>query len=513
MNNSCHICTNRQTFNESQLKLKPIFFLPVYANYLGVQLTSCLMLSEHEMTLFTWTHFCVRVAENVTMYVNGSIVDSFPECSFKNITKITSGEGSIVLGANPVSGEQVSAILADVRYFPISLDKASISDVYKFNYTKNSISLLAALPQTEITTVKKAYLITRTAPDKWFFLPEKYNYTLSFEVCDSFGGDIINARNENEEALSSFVSQFSDSIVTMFWTKIPGTQCEVVEILREKLYFRSFSCDSSSGTLCAIEDSVSYYIIGLDNVDRLAVEFTPDEYRFDAEFDYSVIYDRSKLTLNVMRGSFEEEAIFSSARYVLASELIGRRSFTDVGTNKIRRITITKCNVTEFTCSDGECVPLDKLCNIDKDCEDYTDEQFCNVTEKRPSFYDNTLSGSRPLRVNVSVTLLRILELSISDGKLQIELQIEAYWKDSRVEFHNLRTGIEVEIPPNDIVYYWQPNIVLSDVIYVDHLALSMAKNPGEMFVTATEEGYHSTFLSQAGKSNHALLFSINKIY
>ena len=429
------------------------------------------------------------------------------------MTKVTSGQGSILFGAQPDSGEQVLAVLADVQYFPISLDEASVSDVYQFKYTNNSISLLATLSPAEITTVKKAYLISSTAPDKWLFIPESFNYNESYQVCKDFGGEIINARDENDAAISTYVSQFTDGIVAMFWTKTSGTQCEMVEILLRKAYFRSFDCDSSASALCVIKDSVLYYLIGLDNVGRLAVEFTPAEYRFDAEFDYSVLYNSSKLKLNVMRGSLEDAEIISSASYVLASELIGRRSFTDVGTNKIRLQTITKCNVTEFTCSDGKCVPLNELCNIYINCADYTDEDFCNVTEKRPSFYDNTLSGSRPLSVNVSVTLLRILALSIADGNLQIELQVEAYWNDSRVEFHNMHRGMEVQIPPNDIVYYWQPNIMLSDVIYVDHLALSMAKNPGEMFVTATEEGYPSTFLSREGKSIHTLLLPKNQIY
>ena len=35
------------------------------------------------------------------------------------------------------------------------------------------------------------------------------------------------------------------------------------------------------------------------------------------------------------------------------------------------------CDSDEFTCDNGQCVPLNYLCDTDNDCGDYSDEQGC----------------------------------------------------------------------------------------------------------------------------------------
>ena len=45
--------------------------------------------------------------------------------------------------------------------------------------------------------------------------------------------------------------------------------------------------------------------------------------------------------------------------------------------NKTQLLTLTKCSIHDFTCSDGSCQPLEHRCDLKPDCEDGSDEKDC----------------------------------------------------------------------------------------------------------------------------------------
>ena len=42
---------------------------------------------------------------------------------------------------------------------------------------------------------------------------------------------------------------------------------------------------------------------------------------------------------------------------------------------------LTGCSATQFTCSNGECVPLTAICNNINECTDGSDEQNCGTVK------------------------------------------------------------------------------------------------------------------------------------
>ncbi|KAK3896192.1 hypothetical protein Pcinc_000114 [Petrolisthes cinctipes] len=44
-----------------------------------------------------------------------------------------------------------------------------------------------------------------------------------------------------------------------------------------------------------------------------------------------------------------------------------------------RVLTLSPCQVGEFTCTDGSCIPFAKRCDLKFDCKDKTDESFCDI--------------------------------------------------------------------------------------------------------------------------------------
>lgn len=63
-----------------------------------------------------------------------------------------------------------------------------------------------------------------------------------------------------------------------------------------------------------------------------------------------------------------------------------------------RVLTLSPCTLDEFTCTSGICIPFDRRCDLKFDCEDKTDESFCDIINY-PADYKSTLpprpGGSR----------------------------------------------------------------------------------------------------------------------
>lgn len=44
-----------------------------------------------------------------------------------------------------------------------------------------------------------------------------------------------------------------------------------------------------------------------------------------------------------------------------------------------RVLTLSACNTSQFTCTDGSCIDFAKRCDLKFDCQDKTDERYCDI--------------------------------------------------------------------------------------------------------------------------------------
>ena len=137
------------------------------------------------------------------------------------------------------------------------------------------------------------------------------------------------------------------------------------------------------------------------------------------------------------------------------------------------QLKLSGCNSNtegEFTCDDGQCVTMKERCDQIADCRDTSDEKGCEmlVTEegynKRvPPFTVNSTNRKIvPVQLNISIDLLKIVDMEKMDHKIDFQFQIILEWRESkRVVYHNLKEDTSLNaLSDININTLWLPLVI-----------------------------------------------------
>ena len=140
------------------------------------------------------------------------------------------------------------------------------------------------------------------------------------------------------------------------------------------------------------------------------------------------------------------------------------------------------CEDGQYTCNDGHCISMDQRfecshtdlnilffllprCNQLTDCADKSDEIDCNMLVIGNGYSrmvppiklapDKTLI---PITVDVSIELLKIVEIEEENHAIDFQYQIIMSWRDHRVDYHNLKRDTSLNaLREADIKRIWLP--------------------------------------------------------
>ena len=134
---------------------------------------------------------------------------------------------------------------------------------------------------------------------------------------------------------------------------------------------------------------------------------------------------------------------------------------------------LTACKVGEFTCEDGQCVPMEKRCNQIDNCRDESDELGCKILVLKsgynqrvppigPTSQDD--DSVTPVPVEISLVLLKVVAIEEEDHSIELQFQITLEWKENRATYHNLkRKSYMNAFSLEDINKLWLPLVVYTN--------------------------------------------------
>ena len=106
----------------------------------------------------------------------------------------------------------------------------------------------------------------------------------------------------------------------------------------------------------------------------------------------------------------------------------------------LKTLTSIQCTMDEFTCDNGDCIDMEGRCNKQVDCDDKSDEIFCNLLK----LDENSFLTLHPpmqdekLDIEISIDLLSIFNIDEINMKFHSKLRLTMKWRDSRLTFVNL---------------------------------------------------------------------------
>ena len=130
-------------------------------------------------------------------------------------------------------------------------------------------------------------------------------------------------------------------------------------------------------------------------------------------------------------------------------------------------LKMTGCGEGDFTCNDGQCIKMVERCNQVTDCRDESDENGCqlivfknNYNKNIPPIGRTVDGGSIPAEVNISITLMKVVEIKETDHSIHLQFEINLQWRENRVKYQNLKDDISLNaLTKNDIEILWLPLI------------------------------------------------------
>ena len=153
-----------------------------------------------------------------------------------------------------------------------------------------------------------------------------------------------------------------------------------------------------------------------------------------------------------------------------ASFTLGKHNWTIIGDSGCNEgkpynteLKMSGCQKGHFTCNDGQCVSMDLRCNQLPDCRDKSDEKNCNilVLEDGYNMKIPPINSSDPVKVMVSIDLLRIVGVNEEDYSIDLQFEISLMWKEKRATFQNLKDRDSLDtLSKKDIAQLWLPKVI-----------------------------------------------------
>ncbi|XP_066978922.1 uncharacterized protein [Macrobrachium rosenbergii] len=267
--------------------------------------------------------------------------------------------------------------------------------------------------------------------------------------------------------------------------------------------------------LCFGKLSARFYLFGLDkiNSDRRPVIFYPRASEAGSFILYSLqgitiekedkwkIVDRNR---NTTLASTEEPFFLGRKPWIVlnASDPFQVKSpffpaFSFSPSSSVRMLTLSTCFLDEFTCNNGDCVPMTSRCDFRRDCLLGEDEDSCSILNPLRDYERGTPPPQRPFNLSIVVRLTKVASINILTETLQVNMKFRIKWDDSRLTFNNLMGNDNINYLGQHMNTLWLPKIMVLN----------------EEPLAGTADPIQKLYVARAGDRPGSIKFCTNYIY
>ena len=144
---------------------------------------------------------------------------------------------------------------------------------------------------------------------------------------------------------------------------------------------------------------------------------------------------------------------------------VGSSMWKNLMDDKFYEMNLNACSEDEFSCKDGTCVSKWNRCDKTYDCYDESDELNCDYVVF-PSKYDSLTpprNSSKRTLLNISIKIIRILDINIEAESFKLKLKFETHWTDGGLVFQNLQRNRTNILERDDWIRMWTPNFLFTN--------------------------------------------------
>ena len=286
-------------------------------------------------------------------------------------------------------------------------------------------------------------------------------------------------------------------------------------------------------TVCKFEKKISIKLKGLCSLSSVDTDFflaepvkgSLDRYgTFGGVSGWKIEYDQGEKTWKIHHSHHPHNTIklTSSSRRPFGKKIWSVEQYTCAqGDTVPLLLQLSNCGADDYTCDDGSCVPLVKRCDKVPDCKDVSDEKQCKVVaiDKDRYIRDDTpppLIKAEKLEVTLGLNIQNILDIKEVDNIFTLKFDMEAFWKDSRLQFYNLKEDMEM----NSLIFQEKSDIWVPTIIFSNTREDLTSQNDEKAFIKVIRNNEENGTLIGSDINDDILVFrglhhqlKINRVY
>ena len=137
----------------------------------------------------------------------------------------------------------------------------------------------------------------------------------------------------------------------------------------------------------------------------------------------------------------------------------GRNLWSNPNSNTL--LSMVFCNMNEFSCDNGTCIPISKRCNEISDCEDKSDEALCQSFSRDDRYVFSNQPDTENFTVYYQIFVYNFADVSTSKDYQSFDAAVFLHWSDPRLTFYDIQGTERIKCDE-----FWFPTLDMKNHVF-----------------------------------------------